>query len=582
MIPPRILHDCSSDGEREIFRRLQDDPETRDWIVLHSLDVAEHVTNIAGEIDFVAIVPGKGVLCVEVKACKFLSRDQGLWHYGRAAKPDARGPFKQASAAMHSIRTRLAKNRPELARVPFWSAVLFPFVEFSEESEEWHSWQVIDSKSFRSGSIGSLLSNVLVKARRFLQTRASASWFNPKSHEPGIQQCLQIAETLRPDFEYFESVGARSERLERELTSYTAEQYGALDAMEANPRVVFVGPAGTGKTLLAIEATRRGASIGRKVLFLCFNRLLGKWLEEQLSIFGPNVVARTLHQHMLTVSRTNVVESPDQTYWGEKLPELAIEALLDDAHEINQFDEIVVDEAQDILRREYLDFLDLSLKGGLASGQWRFFGDFERQAIYSAANLPLNEFIETRCNFAPVYNLRINCRNTPRVAELVHLLGGLDPPYGRILRPDDGLEPEINYYADDLRQNSFLLDSVEILRNEGFSNKDIVVLSPRADATCSASKAYAHPLSGPFRPFEGPPGGYIRYCSIHAFKGLESPAVIVTDINRLDASSSTALFYVAATRALQRLIILANESAKADIRRTLLKSGNSQFAFTER
>ena len=572
MIPPRILPDCSSFGEQEIFRRLKDDPETSDWIVLHSLDVAEHVTSIAGEIDFVAIVPGKGVLCVEVKGCTSLRRHDGLWYYGKAPSPDARGPFKQASTAMHSIRTKLTKKRPDLAKVPFWSAVFFPYVEFSDESEEWHRWQVIDSRAFRSGSIGTLLSNVLDKARSFLQTRASARWFNPRSNEPEIQQCLQIAEILRPDFEYFESAGSRSGRLERELTSYTAEQFGALDAMEANPRVVFVGPAGTGKTLLALEAARRGASAGRKVLFLCFNRLLGKWLEEQLSFTGANVVARTIHKQMLTVSQTKVVENPDQSYWEGKLPELAIETLLEDADEADQFDELVVDEAQDILRREYLDFLDLSLKGGLASGQWRFFGDFEKQAIYSAANLPLNEFIETRCNFAPVYALRINCRNTPRVAELVHLLGGLDPPYGRILRPDDGLEPDINYYADELKQNSLLLDSVEILGTEGFPNKDIVVLSPRADALCAASKAYAHLLSGPFRPVEGPQGGYIRYCSIHAFKGLESPAVIVTDINRLDASSSTALFYVAVTRALQRLIILVNESAKADIRRTLLKS----------
>ena len=140
---------------------------------------------------------------------------RGLWYYGRTARPDARGPFKQASTAMHSIRTKLAKKRPDLARVPFWSAVFFPFVEFSEESEEWHKWQVIDSKAFRSGSIGTLLSKVLDKARTFLQTRASARWFNPKSNEPEIQQCLQIAGILRPDFEYFESAGSRSGRLEK-------------------------------------------------------------------------------------------------------------------------------------------------------------------------------------------------------------------------------------------------------------------------------------------------------------------------------------------------------------------------------
>ena len=582
MIPSRIRPDCSSPGEREIFRRLKDDPETRDWIVLHSLDVAEHVTHIAGEIDFVVIVPRKGVLCVEVKACSSLRRVDGLWYYGNDSKPDARGPFKQAATAMHSIRARLAAKRPELSKVPFWSTVIFPYVEFSIESEEWHGWQVIDNRRFRSGSIGKLLSNVLDNARRFLRSKASARWFNPALSEPDIQQCVTIADILRPDFEFFESAGSRSGKLERELVAFTAEQFGALDAMEANPRVAFVGPAGTGKTLLAIETARRGAAAGRKVLLLCFNRLLGKWLEGQLSVPGNGVVASTIHQHMLAVSSTSVVENPGHTFWERELPALAVETLLENAGETNQFDELVVDEAQDILRGEYLDFLDLSLKGGLASGQWRFFGDFEKQAIYSAANLSLAEFFETRCNHAPVYDLRINCRNTPRVAELVHLLGGLSPPYKRILRPDDGLEPEINYYSNDLDQHSLLLNSIGTLRNEGFSNQDVVILSPKADAACAASKVHSHPLSKDLRPFEKSRGGYIGYCSVHAFKGMEAPAVIVTDIDKLTAPTSTALFYVAVTRVLQRLIILVHEPAKAEILRTLLKLENGQSILTER
>ena len=571
MIPPRVHSDCSSPGEREIFRRLKGDPETRDWIVLHSLDVADHVTNIAGEIDFVVIVPGRGVLCVEVKACSSLRRIGGLWYYGRQVRPDPRGPFKQASTAMHSIRVKLATQKPELARIPFWSAVIFPYLEFSIESEEWHEWQVIDSRTLRSRSIGRSLSNVLYEARRFLQTRESVGWFKPKSSEPDIQQSATIADLLRPDFEFFESAESRSGKLERELVTYTAEQFDALDAMEANPRVAFVGPAGTGKTLLAIEASRRGAKTGRKVLLLCFNRLLGKWLEGQSAVSDNTVVTRTLHQHMLAVSNTNVVENPDKTYWEGDLPEIALKRLLEDSDDENQFDELIVDEAQDILRGEYLDFLDLSVKGGLASGKWRFFGDFEGQAIYSAVNLTLEKFIETRCNHTPVYDLRINCRNTPRVAELVHLLGGLSPPYRKILRPDDGLEPEINYYSDDHEQKSLLLRSIEILRGEGFSSQDIVILSPKADAMCAASKLHAHPPRWRFTPFEQSRHGIVRYCSVHAFKGMESPAVVVTDIDGLDASSSTALFYVAITRVLRRLIILAHESVKADVLRTLLK-----------
>ena len=300
-----------------------------------------------------------------------------------------------------------------------------------------------------------------------------------------------------------------------------------------------------------------------------------------MSVHGTEVVARTIHQHMLAVSGTSIVSNPGHNFWEHDLPGLAVEALLENSGETNQFDALVVDEAQDILRGEYLDFLDLSLKGGLASGQWRFFGDFEKQAIYSAANLSMAEFLETRCNQAPVYDVRINCRNTPRVAELVHLLGGLTPPYRRVLRPDDGLEPEINYYANDLHQQSLLLDSIEVLRHEGFPNHDIVILSPRADAACAASEVSVHPLGGRLGPVEKSRNGQIGYCSIHAFKGMESPAVIVTDIDRLDATNSTALLYVAVTRVLQRLIILVHEPAKADILDMILKSGSGHFTLAE-
>jgi hypothetical protein len=67
MIPPEVYGDCASRGEKELFLRLRDAPETKDWIAFHSLDIANHRKQVQGEIDFVVIVPSKGILCVEVK-----------------------------------------------------------------------------------------------------------------------------------------------------------------------------------------------------------------------------------------------------------------------------------------------------------------------------------------------------------------------------------------------------------------------------------------------------------------------------------------------------------------------------------
>ena len=96
------------------------------WTVLHSFDIADHRRRLAGEIDFLCLVPGEGVLVVEVKGCHSLRRRGGDWYYGRSAEPDHRGPFRQASEAMHSLRRRLARASPRAQPHPVLVGGLLP------------------------------------------------------------------------------------------------------------------------------------------------------------------------------------------------------------------------------------------------------------------------------------------------------------------------------------------------------------------------------------------------------------------------------------------------------------------------
>ena len=82
LIPPLIYSETPSPGEREIFERLKQDPVTANWTVLHSLDIAHPLKHIAGEIDFLIIVPSKGILGLEVKAHRQIRRTEGLWYFG--------------------------------------------------------------------------------------------------------------------------------------------------------------------------------------------------------------------------------------------------------------------------------------------------------------------------------------------------------------------------------------------------------------------------------------------------------------------------------------------------------------------
>lgn len=563
MIPPIIPEETKSPGEKRVFELLKNDPKTKDWLVLHSLDTAKHVKQIFGEIDFVIVVPTKGVLVLEVKAVKTLDRRDGIWQYGRSS--DVRGPFKQAAAAMHSLKNYVWSNAPELSSLLFYSAVCFPFIEFSEPSIEWHSWQVIDANAMRRQSFSESVLGVLQNARKHLKESKTARWFDPKKREPSIRQTAKLANLLRPEFELYESPRARKERLSSELKKYTAEQFVALDAMENNDRVIFSGPAGTGKTLLAIETTRRLAAAGKKILFVCYNKQLAAMLQAEFAALS-GVEISTLHHYLMTLAGLTEPQNV-KGFWQKGLPELALDSIFE-APNPPSFDILVIDEAQDILKQQYLDILDLSLINGFKDGSWRIFGDFEKQNIYnSQEQLSLEDFIKNIAPNVVRYSLTTNCRNTPQIAKLAVNLVGLEPGYKRILRPDNGIPVSAHYYKTAEQQQGFLLKALQNLLNEGFSESEIVVLSTKANAKSCAGRIKSAEWRERLAEYQQNEKSKIRYSSIHAFKGLESPVVVMTDVENLHSAQ---LFYIGASRAFHRLLILAAAPTQKEIDKAIL------------
>jgi Nuclease-related domain/UvrD-like helicase C-terminal domain/AAA domain len=574
MIPPSIPPSCLSPGEREIFARLKDEPGAQDWIVLHSLDIAHHLRQVAGEADFVVIAPNLGVLCLEVKACHSLQRKDGLWYYGRDPHGDPRGPFKQSSEAMHSLRQQVVRSDPALSHVPFWSAVAFPYIDFAVTSDEWHSWQVIDAPRFRRQPLSTLIRSILRSARSYLSSQPSSAWFHEADQIPNQQQAAAIARILRPSFEFAEKAPDRRTRQQAEILRYTEEQFVALDTMADNDRVLFTGPAGTGKTVLAVEAARRAANTGNHVLFLCYNRLLGRWLSQQPILHEKALTVGTFHQYLLGVAGIAPPTDAADSFWRVQLPENASMRLLDGHPDLGRFDTLIVDEFQDLLEPVFLDILDIVLQGGLNAGRWLMLGDFERQMLYGQNRDRADELVRMRLGSFARCSLRVNCRNTPRIATLSHLLGKLTPNYSRILRPDDRIEPLITYYATPSQQRKELASVLDRLQRESFSSDDIVILSPKAGSRCAAASLTAEPWRDRLVAIDQVGRGRIPFTTIQSFKGLESPAIVVTDIEHLDSELFSSLFYVATTRALERLCIIVHETAKPDIITALL--GNSK------
>lgn len=572
MIPPLVAADAPK-GERQLFAKLRDDPGAKDWLVLHSFDIRRHVARAEGEADMVIVVPGFGVLCIEVKGCGVI-RQEGLWTYlYDPPKKTTVGPFRQASQAAHSIRQHLALKDSSLASLMFHSAVLFTEVDFADKSLEWEPWQIIGRTEFLRQPISSLVTRALEAAHSQCRSRKPVPvWYGSQSR-PTLRQLEIVLKIMRPDFEYVASARNGVELAEAAIRRFTAEQFEAIDHLEDNRRVLFKGPAGTGKTFLAIEAARRAVRDGRNVALLCFNSLLASWLKHETESIAQEAKTRSLSFYvgslsglMLSIAKISVPTTADQKFWGVELPMRSVDVLLADGRDLPSFDLLLLDEAQDLLSEPLLDVMELLLTGGLGSGCWAMFGDFERQAIYAdkSSTFGLDRLRSRTADSVSTYRLRINCRNATRIAEAVTITSGMSPGYSRILNTADSADVEPVFYRSPSHQGDRLLATIAKLL-KSFAPAEIIVLSMRADAlSCAASQARDQP-GWHFASYrEGPSDSVsIRYSSVHAFKGLEAAAVVLTDIEGIEDDQAKALLYVGMSRARIQLHLMMHERLRS-------------------
>ena len=569
MIPSKISPDIKSNAEKHTFEWFQTAPGTEDWIVLHSLGITTHKRVIHGEIDFLVLAPSKGMFALEVKGGR-VERRLGKWRfinkYGEFNEK-VRSPFDQAWEGIYSIKSlltaRLDDKHEHLKEIIFGIGVMFPDIEYLSVGTDEAQYQVFDMNDGKN--VRGFIERIAQKA---IETRKRLKYPIKPEMFPTKTDIIYIAQLLRGDFDIEVPLKIKQKYTEENLQSLTNEQAQCIEQLADNPRALIRGTAGTGKTMLAIEAAKRAIANGEKVAFFCFNRMLGEWLQNYFSIYPedqrPEFVG-SFHSFMIHLLLVNGIYAQvshgknETAFFATELPENAIRVL---KKEPFYYDRLIVDEAQDLLTEPNLDVMDLCLRDGLEQGRWMFFGDFSMQAIYSLDDKNEFDFIETLQNKASfaIFRLTKNCRNTKKICLDIENIVGIKENAAF----EDSIDtPAVDHkvYVNMEDQKSKLISLIDDLLNKNVQRGDIVILSPRTfnDSVVSMlGREFIQEYS--VNMYEK-----IRFSTIHAFKGLESSTIIITDIESYDDEK---LIYVGLSRARFDLHIL--ESTKANEERAKL------------
>lgn len=552
MCPSRWNTSTKSNAEKKLFEKIREDLGD-EWMVLHSLGLATHPKKPWAEIDFVLIGP-LGVFCIEVKGGR-VARKGGVWIFTDRDGIETRktlGPFEQAASNSTALGKYLSSNLPQLPGLLVGCGVAMPDITFEVEGPDIDLEIVYDERHSRQ-RFTKYTQRLADRWHKLVRERTG----RPCSYlTPGNVQ--EVFTELRRDFDLPPLLRTEVRQVVDELLRLTADQDRILQAMSENARVLVQGSAGTGKTLLAITEARRMANQGKRVFLCCFNKLLADSLRKALrpcaSVDVHQIVefmASAVRDGGLSNRLPPTAEAPPhrlpQGEWEElyrvQYPQLCQESLLR-LDRLEEYDVLIVDEAQDLLWHTYLDVFEMLVTGGVKRGNWRFFRD-PLQDIFRGT---VPEGLERLKKTEPAQcQLSVNCRNTSAIAHEVKLLSAQWLEAKTIV---DGPNVELHWYANEAQQRREICECInELLK--GLDPSQITVLSRRRiENTClrNGLDNVRDPLTDLGDAAASPPSRAIGFSTVQAFKGLESDAVLLIDIDDLSTDASERL-YVGASRA---------------------------------
>ena len=394
-----------------------------DWHIFQSIPL--DTKRADGEIDFFLLHKSVGAIVLEVKGGIIeaeLNKDNvGQWYSTNTqkVKNKIKDPYQQALDQSYKISNYIKNTQTLMYTMNIVSAVAFPDIkELNVETPYINNLNTLTAGKFNKN----LEKNLLKLLRNKNRTPHSESFFN------------QLIKYLEVEFSSDESLFSKIKSTELELNKITEEQFQVMQGLESNKKLYIHGPAGSGKTLIAINFVRRMLANDATVIFLCHTTNLGTYLAELFTdsinnnLYVGNIfsVERKIESMIEAHAVFGLSDEQEEKYKklvSEKEKWLVENTVIGNKKKIEFFieniyryfdilnitvDHIVIDECQDF-ETEWLESLELANTYN-PQGKFYMFGDPGQSSITNW----------TPSFDTPSYKLTKNLRNSDEVNKFIN------------------------------------------------------------------------------------------------------------------------------------------------------------------
>ena len=548
-------NDAEDEFEEKVINNLKED-----WEVYRNVEIefqpggSKNSFQNRAEIDFLLFHKDYGFALFEIKSGKGwrYNAKNDKWTVRVDNKEEVqKGPYAQVANAQHVLRERLVKDAKELGinlswlqtvRFVVWNNMpstsdnaKFGFMDYPGNT----IWQEeLDEPS--------LLEEKIIKSFK----RSPGKYDNP-------EELKIFKKALNQEGRGFSLVTYHG-KVSQEVEKLSKDIFDAFYDITNDEfkKIKIKGIPGSGKTFLAEQLAWHESKNQKKVLFLCYNILLGEELkikfkdEDNIKVLTFEDFINTLgisFEDEITYKEEkrnlkNVPKEVEINYLKQNIEDKVSEAI-----DLYELDTLIIDEAQDF-SQEYWDFFEVLVNENNA--KWAIFYDVKQNLTHEKWKEP--EYLNT----APlILNTVIRC--TRQIADKYKKIFGDDTKHFGA----SGMKPELvpiengSWSSVNKEINSILK---EIYKEDPKLIKNTTILLPhREDKEHIKISSVGNEIDS------------VPIYSIGQFKGLESDIIILAVPNKQELISDYVddpkkLLYIGLSRAKTSLYFICNKEVKIE------------------